>query len=145
MKKNQRKLKRGVKGMTLIECIISILVVGVTATIMVTICTSAMNHLSEANRVNNKVNAEAPVAAVQDVAQLNNATVLDSNGNPIIMNANDKQTVTFTVTAGKTYSVTADRYDTNVMARRSNRDTTTQFNADLRFYDVQPTTTAPGP
>ena len=130
------KRKRSVKGMTLIECIIAILVVGIAGTIMARTCTVVVPLMLNANHLNNKVAAEAPVAAIQ-----NTTTLYDASAGAVAPAA---EPVTFRVTSGSaSYTVNAEKYDTSCMASRSNRDTGSNLNADIDFYIVQPTPATP--
>lgn len=135
--KGQKK-RRAVKGMTLMECIVSILVFGIAGTIMCRVATTAYSHLQNANHLNNKVNAEAPVASIQNTATLYDATLGDV--------AAPAQDVQVTVTSGGvSCTVNAERYDTSCMASRSNRDTDNSLNTDIHFYIVQATPPPAGP
>ncbi len=126
------KKRRSVKAMTLMECIIAILVVGIAGTIMCRVATTAYNHLRNANHLNNKVNAEAPVASIQE-----------TNPAGVAASAQDVQ---ITVTYGATTClVDTKRYETRSEAALSNRDTENSMNADLHFYVVQETTAPAGP
>jgi len=59
----QMQKKRTVKGMTLMECIIAILVVGIAGTVMCVAGTSTKRFIMNANHINNKVEAEVSVGS----------------------------------------------------------------------------------
>ncbi len=61
-----KKLKKKLKGMTLIECIVAIAVAGIAGMIMCQIGAVVHNLMINTNHVNNKTNVEAPTAKVQD-------------------------------------------------------------------------------
>ncbi|MDE7122642.1 MAG: prepilin-type N-terminal cleavage/methylation domain-containing protein [Oscillospiraceae bacterium] len=134
-----RKRNKKLKGMTLIECIIAMAVFSIATLIMVRMTQVAMELLRNSNHVNNKVAAEAPAAAVQDVT-----TLYDDQGIAAPVAA-PPEAVTFTVKSSVgNYTVNAKKYDTSCMASRSNRDTGSGLDADLDFYTIEPAT-APGP
>lgn len=143
MKHIFRKVKKRLKGMTLIECIIALAVFGVAALIMVKICSVSMQFLKNSNHVNNKVAAEAPAAAVQNVTLIR--TEIDPNTGDTMETAPEPDDVNITVTAGsRSYTVATKKYDTGCMAQRSNRDTGSGLdNVDLEFYVIE--TAPPGP
>ncbi|MBP0973045.1 MAG: prepilin-type N-terminal cleavage/methylation domain-containing protein [Oscillospiraceae bacterium] len=58
--------KKTVKGMTLIEIIIAILVLGVMGTMMCLIGSTVAKVMIDTNHLNNKTTAEAPIAIAQD-------------------------------------------------------------------------------
>lgn len=62
--------KKSVKGMTLIEIIISILVLGITGTMMCLIGQTVCKMMRETNHLNIKTDAEAPTAIAQDVSNV---------------------------------------------------------------------------
>lgn len=123
----QKKIKKTVKGMTLIECIIALLVVGVAGTIMVVTGTVSSRFLMNANHMNNKTEAEAAVGANQDVTKLNDlgvvaATEVASEEVDIVLNGYG--------------TVTATRYHTNAASAASSKNVDTGLDSDasLEFY-----------
>lgn len=58
--------KKSVKGMTLIEIIISIAVLGVMGTMMCLVGASVTKVMIDTNHLNNKTEVEAPYAIAQD-------------------------------------------------------------------------------
>lgn len=134
-----KKCKKRVKGMTLMECIIALLVAGICGTIMAIVVTESMKFLRNANHTNTKVAAEAPAAAIQNVDVLYETT--PGGTDPT---APAPTEISITVAAGgKTASVGFQKYDTGCLAGRSQNDASTNLNADLDFYvveTVQPTT-----
>lgn len=142
----QKKLK----GMTLIEVIISMLVFGVTGIIMVTCATTTCSFLREANHVTNKVNAEGPVAIVQDPAELAEAESIAES--LAIADTNDvgetvgaipvypTETVNIGITAGgKTATITGKKYTTKSLGDLHGDSAVTNFTGDLEFYVIDPT------
>ncbi|MBR1898099.1 MAG: prepilin-type N-terminal cleavage/methylation domain-containing protein [Oscillospiraceae bacterium] len=140
--------RKSAKGMTLIECIISILVVGVSGLIMVTAATTVSHLLMETTHINNKVDAEAPIVNIKDVDALrdgggNFIAAVDNNGNPIAVEQDVTIIVGQTNAAGtamdssKTYkTVNAKKYNTASSAAGANADT--HMNSNLEFYEIQP-------
>lgn len=125
-----KKKKTKVKGMTLVECIIALLVFGVSAVIMVQVVTVSMNLITNANHLNNKTAAQSTAAAVRDTSGLT-----------------DNQNVTITVKSagGTTYgSVPVKRYSTKELADpATSSQYKTNSDINLYFYDIQRTTEAP--
>lgn len=109
-----------VKGMTLVEVIISMFVFGVAALLMVTIVTNSMNFIRNANHVNKKVTKEAPISELQQKSNADKKTedmkiVVSVNGNV----ANVK---------GDLYT-TKDAVEDNELAK-------TNADIDLHFVDM---------
>jgi len=67
--------KKSVKGMTLIEIIIAILVLGIMGTMMCVVANSAARMMIDTNHLNNKTEAEAPVAISRDANSVTAAPV----------------------------------------------------------------------
>lgn len=57
-----KKMRKKVKGMTLVEIVISLLVFGVTAVIMISVARVSVNLTRHSNQVNRKTTVEAPYA-----------------------------------------------------------------------------------
>lgn len=62
--KHLNKKKRNLKGMTLVECIIAVAILGVMTLVLVVLSTSITSYLRSANDVNKRVADQAPVAEV---------------------------------------------------------------------------------
>jgi prepilin-type N-terminal cleavage/methylation domain-containing protein len=137
-----RKCRKKVKGMTLIEVIISLFIFTVMATVMVRVGQVSKSLIMQTNHLNNKVTAEAPVAAVQNANALTATAsgLVDAAGDPVGVTS---QSVDITVTSGG-YSATVSttRYSTDVMAQASSANCDTNMQGDLQFYviETQPTT-----
>ncbi len=123
----QRKIKKTVKGMTLIECIIALLVVGVAGTIMVVTGTVSSKFLMNANHMNNKTEAEAAVGANQDVTKLNDLGVTA---------ATEVASEAVDITVGTYGTVPSTRYHTNAASAASSKNVDTGLDSDasLEFY-----------
>lgn len=139
------KTSKKVKGMTLIEVIISMLVFGVTGVIMVGVCTVATTMMKETNHLNNKTDAEAPVAAVRDVDALRKndgsgdfEDAVDNDGNAIVVEEPVVVIVGHANAAGTGMASTYDTYDFNKYSTASVGaaavNANTNMNADLEFY-----------
>lgn len=137
MKILKAKKRTSVKGMTLIECIISILVVGIAGLIMVTAGTTAAKLMRETNHLNNKTNAEAPVVNVRDVDALRDPSdgsfyaVNDADGNAIVVESDTS------VTVGSFATYNVKKYNVASAAAHSSKDTQTNMRGDLEFYIVE--------
>lgn len=138
-----------VKGMTLIEIIISMLVFSVLTLIMVKVGSVSKSLLMNSNHMYNKTTAEAPYGATRDATGLQNAIIDpgtgapmdDGTGNPMEIAT---EPVTITVTSGGfTRSVNATKYSTAAAAALSDANTNTNMDGDLDFYVIE--TTPPGP
>lgn len=150
------KLKKSVKGMTLVEIIIALAVFTVMALMMVQIGSVTKALMMNTNHMNNKTLAEAPVGSIQDVEGLNDAAnnLVDDAGDPLAQADIDavvnKRPVTFTVTSGAfSATINADKYSSAAVAKEAtqngrNCDTSKHMNGDLEFYvietETQPTT-----
>lgn len=136
----KKKLKKRVKGMTLLECIIALLVAGIAGTLMAVIVTESMKFMRNANHTNTKVAAEAPVASLQKVD-----TLYDTTGTTDpLETAPAPQNVSISVSAGgKTATIGSQKYDTSCMAERSKGNTDTRLNVDLQFYIIETETVQP--
>jgi prepilin-type N-terminal cleavage/methylation domain-containing protein len=133
----KKKMKKVVKGMTLLECIIALLVAGICGTLMAVIVTESMKFMRNANHTNTKVAAEAPVAAVQNVSTLYDTTGTTDPSEPVAT-APAAQDVNITVSAGgRSATIGSQKYDTSCMANRSKGDTSTQLDVDLQFYVIE--------
>lgn len=139
MKKRFRKRKLTCKGMSLLEVIISMLVLTIMATLMVVIATNSMSFIRNSTRVNNKVTKEAPVS---ELKQITTNRLVDDN-----------HRVSVTI-AGKTVNVKGSLYSTDD-AIDADDNANTNADIDLQFVDFditlkngtgvweEPTTEAP--
>ena len=130
MKKLKDPKKAKVKGMTLIECIIALLVFGVMALMMARIVTITSSLLMNTNHQNNKTAVEAPVAAIRKTDNLTNPTDV---------------VISVKSSAGVVYeTVPVRRYSTKDLIDPSDPQYQSGLNADLYFYDIvrstEPTT-----
>lgn len=126
------KKRKSVKGMTLIECIIAILVFGVMALIMVRIGIVSKSMMINTNHLNNKIDAEAPVGAVRDINKLNE----DASAASVTV---EQKNVQFSV--GTFGTVNAVEYSTSASAAKAESEGTLVDNsmqADLKFYVMSP-------
>ena len=64
---NEHTVKKTVKGMTLVEIIIAMLVVSVAGVIMVKMTSISCNLMKSAEHLSNKVEMEAPMAASHEM------------------------------------------------------------------------------
>lgn len=145
--KDIRQKRKRVKGMTLVECIIALLVFTIAALIMVTAGSTACKLRREASHISNKTDAELPIANVRDVSAA--AAWTDASGNTV--SAQSSVTVTVgtvsvdgagnTTMGGTNYATyNATKYNTAKAAMDAvNADTA--LDADLEFYVIE--TTAP--
>jgi prepilin-type N-terminal cleavage/methylation domain-containing protein len=133
MKMIKRK-KRTVKGMTLIECIVAILVVGIMGVVLCTTGVATKNFMMDTNHLNNKTQAEAKTGGNRDITKLNNDA---ANVGAAAVTPED-----VTITVGTYGTVDAQRYSTAVSAQSYTADTNkrsdTHMDADLEFYTFTP-------
>ncbi len=127
-----RKCPKKVKGMTLIEVLVALLVFGIASTLMVKIGSVAKAQLINSNHLNNKTQAEATIGSVKDKTTRNNLCVANS-----INPTEGEADVTFTI--GTYGTITAKRYDTVVADKDAqtngkNCDTSLDDNTSLQFY-----------
>jgi len=148
--------KTKVKGITLIECIISILVLGIAGLIMAEVGSVSSRVMLETNHLNNKTNAEAPVALVRD-------NQWKDKGGTQIEPVETGIVITVSGASGGSSTHTVSRYSTNVVADDYQQAVTeittddagnevdvvleqrlarTHMNGDLEFYvfETEPTT-----
>lgn len=135
------KLKKNKKfsGMTLVEIILSMFIFGVISLIMVQIGVATNSTMFNTNHMNNKTNAESPIANVRDVNALKDGTgnIKEVTVDGKTFTAADiEQNVAFTVD-GKSYS--AKRYLAAVGSAESVNNTNTNMNGHLHFYVVDTT------
>ncbi len=142
----KKKTRRKAKGMTLIEVIISMLVFGVAGLIMVVTGTTTKKLMMNTNHMNNKINAEAPVAAVRDVGKVQEAaqSVTDPSTGVEMQVATTEVDITVTV-GGKAQIVKTRKYSTAAMAAADSNNTNTNMQGHLDFYVLDTTEPPAGP
>lgn len=142
----KKKTRRKAKGMTLIEVIISMLVFGVAGLIMVVTGTTTKKLMMNTNHMNNKINAEAPIAAVRDVKSVQEAAqgVTDPSTGAQMQVETEAVDITVTVN-GKSQLVKTRKYSTAAMAAASANNTNTNMQSDLDFYVLDTTEPPAGP
>ncbi len=146
------KLKsKKVKGMTLIEVIIALLIFTLLASLMVQVGSVTKSLMMNTNHLNNKRSVEAPVAAVQDVDELTEVAAIlpekkDEAGNVIEYDKGDPVRLTISMT-GYTSHVDTLKYSTEGIADASDKncDTSAHMNGHLEFYVIQDTPPAAPP
>ena len=133
--------KKTVKGMTLIEIIIAIMVLGIMGTIMCTIGATASKMMINTNHINKKTEVEAPVAISRDTTTAQLART-DNNGNAIAIPAPTQinKSITFNCskfTTSNTYDV--KRYTTAPLADEVGEQAhSNTMTGDLVFYTIDP-------
>lgn len=91
------KLKKRLKGMTLIEIIVSLALFTVMSAVLLTACLYVNRTISRTNKLTNKVNYQSPIAE--------NKLNTDAN-----VTANSG-TVSFRDSSGRSYSVNINQYE----------------------------------
>lgn len=144
MKKMKPTKKRTVKGMTLIEIIISMLIFTLLASIMVRVGAVTKSLMMNTNHLNNKTSAESTIGAVQDVSALTSTANAHYSTPQEAADAISETDLQITV-SGSGFSATVDakKYSTkaaadNATASGRNCDTSDHMNGDLQFYVIQP-------
>lgn len=118
--------KKCVKGMTLIEVIIAIFVLGIMGTIMARIATTSCTLMKSANHMNNKTALEAPAAA----AQVKDDTLKEVEDVDIKITGG---------ISGKTMdevSMKGTKYSSQKKAEANEKAKTDDVNADLVYYTI---------
>jgi prepilin-type N-terminal cleavage/methylation domain-containing protein len=132
--------KKTVKGMTLIEIIISIAVLGIMGTLMCIIGQTACKMMLNTNHLNNKTTVEAPVAISRDVATAQTARN-DSQGNAITIPAATQLNNGISIKSSKfgTINYNVKRYTTAPLADEvGDQAHSATMNGDLVFYTIDP-------
>ena len=113
------KKKKSVKGMTLIEVIVAIAVLGIMAMFAARMATVSCNIMKSTTHLNNKTEIEAPYAA----ARPDDSTALEGD-------------VAISISSGSfaTINYTASKYDTSVHAGDEAADGKQPMNGDLYYY-----------
>ena len=94
---NETKKKKSLKGVTLVEIIISLAVVSVLTLLLVTTATTINAYIKSANHVNQKTTGQAPIAESGFTGSANELSTSDKD---IKITVNGKVTL-----VGKGYSV----------------------------------------
>lgn len=115
------KLKKRIKGMTLIEIIISIAVLAIMGTIMARIATASCSMMKESNHLNRKTEAQSPLSGSADVSA------------GVVMETNISVSISGPFDASSVRPITAVKYSANVDPTAP----TDSMNANLYYYDVQ--------
>lgn len=136
MKKKHKKLK----GMTLIECMIAIAILGVTGLIMVQVGSVVTKLMLNTNHLTNKTNAEAPTAKVQNA---NDVAETDASGNAVDVGVSQTITVTSGSASG---TVQAKKYSTQKLVKDVDGNVPYEYqtngDGDIEFYIIEPATEA---
>lgn len=119
----QVKRKKSVKGMTLIEIIVAIAVLGVAGLVLVRIGSVSNNLMKATNHLNNKVDIEAPYAA----SRADDPTAVEGTVS-IKINGNDLSEISYDATKYTTKSKAA--------AIGEDGDNQQPMNADLYYYTL---------
>jgi len=114
--------KKKFKGMTLVEVIIAIAVLGVAGLIMAKIGQAAAITMYRTNHLNTKINDEAPTVSVKRVENIDES--VDGLGD-----------VTIAVDSYGTY--TAKKYSTGSLADTEDAADTRLFQGNLEFYVIE--------
>lgn len=120
------KLKKRLKGMTLIEIIVSLALFTVMSAVLLTACLYVNRTISRTNKLTNKVNYQSPIAE--------NRLNTDAN-----VTANSG-TVSFRDSSGRSYSVNVNQYEVKSKYTDSSK---TSYDDDIasNFKYFVPTTT----
>ncbi len=121
-----KKTKKNLKGMTLIEIVISIALYAVIALVMVQICFNVTTMKRATYEFNNKQSYQAPIAENQIVG---NADQVDASNSA----SADPVSITVSVTGGGSTVITADKY---VAAINPAVDDTFHTNHNFKFFVV---------
>lgn len=136
MRKANKLMKKTVKGMTLMECIIAILVLGIMGTIAARIAQISCTVMMDTNHLENKTNAEAPHGAVRDVSIEDTVAYPD-------FDSSHKQNIQISVNSYGT--VDATEYSAEAAAKAASGNTNSNMNAHLHYYVLTQTPEATHP
>lgn len=129
-------MKKKLKGMTLIEVIISMAVFGIAALLMVQIGASSKRMMYSTSHLNKKTMQEAPYGAAQDVTGLQDkATAINGAHTDPSEPDVTVETVPVTITVGSHGTVGATKYSTRVAAA-DDPYAQTNMQGDLEFYVI---------
>ncbi len=114
--------KKKLKGMTLIEIIISLFIFSLMALMMVRIATVCTNLTRNANHVNKKVTVQAPLAEIQNT------------DGTLTQQVDDNMKITVSI-GGHSVNVTGAQYST-AQATVGNNFANTNANINLEFVKI---------
>lgn len=120
--------KKTVKGMTLIEIIIAVLVLGVMGTMMCVIGSTVAKVMIDTNHLNNKTAAEAPVAISQDASAVTAAPTVLTDGIKIKSSK---------FTDRKVPASSVKKYTTKEYGDALGEQGQTNMNGNIVFYTIQ--------
>lgn len=83
MKNESVKKKKSLKGMTLVEIIISLAIVSVMTVVLVATSSAINNFIKSARNVNNTVATQVPVAETKDISNAHKIQGIDDEGNVV--------------------------------------------------------------
>ncbi|MBE6876811.1 MAG: type II secretion system protein [Ruminococcus sp.] len=122
------------KGMTLIEVIVAIAVLGVAGMVMARLGSAASSVMLNTNRVNNKVNVEAPVVSTKNEEVLK-VPGTDDFLEPTDLNGEDT-VVSVDIQVGSYGTYESERFSTAALGNKEADRTDTNLQGDLEFYKV---------
>jgi prepilin-type N-terminal cleavage/methylation domain-containing protein len=125
-----RKQKKAVKGMTLIEIIIAMVVFAVAALILAQVGTTVSNISQQTNHVNRKVSIEAPYA--EGHKQITYADPVEAAKNKP---KEIKVTINNDIATKKKVQLNGKMVQTAVV-NSSDQQITRRFDANLRYVDI---------
>ncbi len=137
MKFFKKSAKKSVKGMTLIEVIIAMLVLGIMGSIMALIGAQSSRMMIATNHLNNKTEVEAPVAISRDETAAQKARN-DPQGNAVtVPGVTDVGKIEVSSSKFSTYQYDVKRYSTSAVGDELGNSTdTNSMNGDLVFYVI---------
>ncbi|MBR6617627.1 MAG: prepilin-type N-terminal cleavage/methylation domain-containing protein [Oscillospiraceae bacterium] len=140
------KMKKKVKGMTLIEVIVALAIFVVMTLMMVQVGAVTKALMMQTNHLNRKTAAEGPIASVQDVNALTElaAGLVDDEGNALEVSATP---VTFTISANgssKTSVINTVKYSSQAAGEAADPNFDANMRGHLEFYVVETPPEAPG-
>ncbi len=122
------KFKKRLKGMTLIEIIVSLALFTVMSAVLLTACLYANKMIIRTNKLTNKVNYQSPIAE--------NRLNTDAN-----VTANSG-TIRFRDSSGKSYSVDVSQYEVKSKYTDSSKPSyDDDIASNFKYFEVAPTTT----
>lgn len=83
MKNESVKKKKSLKGMTLVEIIISLAIVSVMTVVLVATSSVINNFVKSARNVNNTVAVQVPIAETKDIGNAHKIEGVDDEGNVV--------------------------------------------------------------
>ena len=119
--------KKKFKGMTLIEVIVAIAVLGIAGLVLAEVGRVATNTMYRTNHLNRKINSESPTVNVKNVGALEDD---DKEGEVTITITNSTGSQTF-----GTY--TAQKYSTKSLDTNAENDKLFSEDLNLEFYVIE--------